>query len=320
VVAEVLRTTGHDLWQGVTVEAEAEFFAGARVDLGIDEALAAARSWQPDLIVAEHFDFVGGLVGAILDVPVASLAYGAAMQPESVEATAVRVSKRYEARGLVYGPARWYLDTCPPALQNLGWEAPAGWIGLRPEAHRNPGQVLPAEAGRGDRRPRVLVTFGTMFSFPQVISPLLNELLTQDVDVRVTLNSSSPEEFSVDADKADRVEFVGFTPLVELLRDVDVVLTHGGAGTVLGTLAEGIPMVVVPQGADQPIHAERVAAAGAGIAIPQGDAAPEAVAETVRKVLAAPTYRGLAEKIAEQIAGYDSPADVAEQLTAAISR
>jgi UDP:flavonoid glycosyltransferase YjiC (YdhE family) len=120
----------------------------------------------------------------------------------------------------------------------------------------------------------------------------------------------------VDADKADGVEFVGFTPLVELLRDVDVVLTHGGAGTVLGTLAEGIPMVVVPQGADQPIHAERVAAAGAGIAIPQGDAAPEAVAETVRKVLAAPTYRGLAEKIA----GYDSPADVAEQLTAAISR
>jgi UDP:flavonoid glycosyltransferase YjiC (YdhE family) len=40
-------------------------------------------------------------------------------------------------------------------------------------------------------------------------------------------------------------------------------LTHGGAGTVLGALSQAIPMVVVPQGADQPIQTERVAAAGA---------------------------------------------------------
>ncbi|GAA1376565.1 glycosyltransferase [Catellatospora chokoriensis] len=319
-VAEVLRTTGHDLWQGVTVEAEAEFFAGARLDLGINEAVAAARAWRPDLIVAEHLDFVGPMTGAICGVPVASLAYGPALQPESVDATAARARRRYEARGLAYEPARWYLDTCPPALQHPGWKAPDSRITLRPEAHRNPGPMPPAPAERGDRRPRVLLSFGTVYASPQLINPLLRELLTQDVDVRVTHNSATPDEFDVDPAVADRFELVAFTPHAELVRDVDVVLTHGGAGTVLGTLAEALPMVVVPLAADQPIQSERVAAAGAGIGFPMGEADPRAVAEAVRRVLAEPGYKSVAAQIAAQIAGYGAPADVAEHLATALAR
>ncbi|WKX11250.1 glycosyltransferase [Streptomyces sp. NL15-2K] len=316
---EVLRTTGHDLMeQGPTVETEAELFASARVDLTIDDALAQARAWEPDLILSEHFDFIGPLVGAVLGVPAASLAFGVAMLPETVEATTARVRSRYKARGLAYAPARWYLDTCPPALQRPGWEAPEGRIALRPEPHRKPGQEVPARTQRGDRRPRVLVSFGTVFSSSQAVGPLLRALLEQDVDVRVTLLSSVPEEFAVDAE--DRLEFAAYKPFVELLQDVDVVLTHGGAGTVLGALCLGIPMVVVPQGADQPIQAERVAAAGAGISFPLGGVAPERVAEAVREVLAERDYRDAAEKIAAQIAEYDSSPDVAEQLAAALAR
>ncbi|MFD6974623.1 glycosyltransferase [Streptomyces sp. NPDC059979] len=320
-VAEVLRTTGHDLWQGLTVEAEAEFFAAARIDLGLDEVLTAARDWRPDLIVAEHFDFVGQLVGALLDVPVAALAYGPAVQPASVEPIAARLRGRYEARGLVHGPARWYLDTCPPALQNPGWVAPAGRIGLRPEPHRSPGPELPAarpEPGR--TRPRVLVSFGTTGTLPTVIGPLLRELLDLDVDIRVTLHTSAPEEFGVRPDQASRVEFVGFTPLAELLRGVDALVTHGGAGTVLGALARGLPMVVVPLGADQPVQAERVAASGAGISFPLAGAPAAAVAGAMAEILADTAYRDRAQQVAAEIAALGTPADVAEHLANAVAR
>ncbi|MFI8004588.1 glycosyltransferase [Streptomyces sp. NPDC086010] len=319
LVAEVLRATGVDLFQGTTVETEADFFTGARIDLGFEEALAKSRAWQPDLIVAEHFDFVGPLVGAVLGVPVASLAYGPAIQPVSVEPIASRLRGRYEERGVTYGPDRWYLDTCPPALQNAGWEEPGNRISLRPEAFRNPGQAQPPKPEGVNARPRVLVSFGTAYALPHVIGPLVAELLTQDLDLRVTLNKSSPQDFGLTDEQIERVEFVGFTPLVDLLQGVDVMLTHGGAGTVLGALAEGVPLVVTPLGADQPIQAERVSASGAGISFPLFDAPAEGVVKAVNEVLIDSSYGDNARLVARQIADMTSPADVAEQLAAAVA-
>ncbi|MER6435865.1 glycosyltransferase [Streptomyces sp. NPDC001185] len=319
-MAEIFRSTGQDLWTSVTVETEAEYFAAARVDLAVDDTLAAVRDWHPDLIVSEHFDFVGPLVAAILNVPAASLAFGPAVQPVSVEPLLSRARSRYEARGLQYTQARWYLDTCPPALQNSGWVAPQGRVGLRPEAHRAPGRELPTKSEGSHARPRVLVTYGTSFARPEMIGPLLRGLLGLDVDIRVTLDTSSPEEFGIGDDAVGRIAFVGFTPLAELLQGVDVMLTHGGAGTVLGGLAQGIPMVVTPVSADQPIQAERVARSGAGVSFPVGKAPAEAVTEAVAKVLTDASYRERAQVVAAEIAALPSPADVAEQLALAISR
>jgi UDP:flavonoid glycosyltransferase YjiC (YdhE family) len=313
IVAEVQRTTGADLMaDGVTVETEAEFFAGARVDLGFRDCLGVARDWRPDLIVAEEYDFIAPMVGAALGVPAATLTYGPAIRPESVEALRVRAEARYRKFGVQEaGPTQWYLDTCPPSLQFDDWKAPETRIALRPEAYS--GGVAVPDAGRQAReRPLVLVSFGTIFVIPEVISPVVNELLKRDVDIRVTLGSlRKAEEFDIDS---PRVEFVGFTPLEQLLGDVDVVLTAGGAGTVIGTLAHGIPMVLTPMGADQPIHAARAAAAGAGIAFKIGESAPAAVADAVATVLGDASFRQAARHVAAEIATMPSPAEVGEIL------
>jgi UDP:flavonoid glycosyltransferase YjiC (YdhE family) len=320
LLAEVQRTTGRDLMRdGVTVESEAEFFAAARIDLGYDESQSVISDWKPDLIVAEQFDFIGPMAGAALGVPVATLAYGPAVRPETVEATRVRAARRYAAHGLDFGPARWYLDTCPPSLQFGDWQPPAGRIGLRPQAHRTAGAPSSTRSGSPDGRPRVLVSFGTILVIPEVITPLVERLLAQDVDIRVTLGgAASATDFAV---SSDRLEFVSFTPLEELLGDVDVVLSVGGAGTVLGSLAHGIPMVLTPLGADQPIHAGRVAAAGAGIAFPLGAGAadPAGVAKAVATVLATPTYRAAAQQISAEIQALPSPAEVSRHLASALA-
>jgi UDP:flavonoid glycosyltransferase YjiC (YdhE family) len=245
---------------------------------------------------------------------VATLAFGPAMAADLAEAMSVVATSRYSDRRLVQVPPRWYLDTCPPALQVDDWQQPDGRIGLRPEPHRAPGQVPNPPGSPERRRPRVLVTFGTVFNAPVLQTPLLRELAASDVDLRVTTGLlATAEDFDIDP---ERVTFVGFTPLAELLRDIDLVVMHGGAGTTLGSLAAGIPLVVVPQAADQFVQADRVAAAGAGRAVVPGSS--ESVADVVMTMLRDPGYRENAQRVAAQIAALPSPADVASRLAAAL--
>lgn len=327
LLAEAAKRTGTDASAHPTPEAVAEFFAGARIDLGGDEALAAAKSWGPDLVVSELCDYVGPLVAADLDVPLATLAYGPSLPAEFSEGLAATAASRYTDRGLTPRPASWYLDTCPEAMQWDDWQAPEGRLPMRSEPHRGAPTAPAGDAGTGeaggagaaarDGVPRVLVTFGTVFSAPEVLNPVLRELAAAGYDLRVTLGlTASASDFDVDS---EHVTFFGFTPLHELLRGIDLVVAHGGAGTTFGTLASGIPMVIAPQGADQFMQADRVAAAGAGLALLPGTALPEGVAKSAAAVLANPSFAAGARTIADQIAAMPAPAEVAEQLATALA-
>lgn len=54
-----------------------------------------------------------------------------------------------------------------------------------------------------------------------------------------------------------------------------------------------VPLVCIPQGREQPLNAERVAACGAGINLP-ADAAPKAIADAVEALLGNPSFRNAA--------------------------
>ncbi|MEO3773833.1 nucleotide disphospho-sugar-binding domain-containing protein [Micromonospora sp. B9E7] len=320
--AEVGRKLGLNPATEPTPEAVAEFFAGVRVDLTADEALAQAKSWQPDLIISEMVDFVGPLVATSLGVPLATLAFGPSVPAEFTDALTAVVRSRYEERGLPapeHTPAgRWLLDTCPPGFQFDNFAVPSGVerIALRPEPHQSPD--VPAGGGTppAGGRPRVLVSFGTVFADPAVVGPLLGALTDVDVDVLATLGlDGKPEDYQLDS---DRVEFSPFVPLAQLLENVSAVISHGGAGTTLGTLARGIPMVVVPQGADQFFQADRVAASGAGLALMPGQADPAAIAAALRRLLDEPTFTEAARRLSAEIAAMPSPDEVAERLRAEV--
>ena len=82
LLTEVRRRCGADPSGGADSEPDpehvAEFFAGTRVDFTFDQALPAAKVWQPDLIVYEYCDFVGPLVATVLQCAATKLAYGPA--------------------------------------------------------------------------------------------------------------------------------------------------------------------------------------------------------------------------------------------------
>jgi UDP:flavonoid glycosyltransferase YjiC (YdhE family) len=79
------------------------------------------------------------------------------------------------------------------------------------------------------------------------------------------------------------------------------VVTHGGSGTTLGALAHGLPLLVLPQGADQYANAEAVVAAGAGRSLGRDQTTIAAIRDSVRALLRDPGYRRAARRLQTEI-------------------
>jgi UDP:flavonoid glycosyltransferase YjiC (YdhE family) len=105
-----------------------------------------------------------------------------------------------------------------------------------------------------------------------------------------------------------------YVPQTALLPQCDVVVSHAGSGTVLATLALGVPQLCLPQGADQFLNASAVAGAGAGISLGPDAATPEAIADAVARLLDEPAFGLAAKEVAASIEGMPSPDEVARVL------
>jgi UDP:flavonoid glycosyltransferase YjiC (YdhE family) len=79
---------------------------------------------------------------------------------------------------------------------------------------------------------------------------------------------------------------------------------------MLAALGHGVPLLVIPQGADQFLNADAVTEIDAGIAADADDD----LASHVERLLIEPRYRACARRVAAQIAAMPSPHEVARDL------
>ena len=92
---------------------------------------------------------------------------------------------------------------------------------------------------------------------------------------------------------------------------------HGGAGTTLAALAGGVPQVLLPVFADQPMNAARVAEFGAGLAL---DMSPDGLAGSAARCASCSRTRAIAprpQRVADEIASLP-PVDEAVDLLEAV--
>ncbi|MFC9558711.1 glycosyltransferase [Agromyces sp. NPDC056965] len=97
------------------------------------------------------------------------------------------------------------------------------------------------------------------------------------------------------------VTVVASAPHREVMRHASLVVTHGGHGTVIKTLAAGLPLVILHHGRDQADNAVRVTERGAGVAISRRSSSPK-IARAVARVLGDEGYRQAAARLGEQVA------------------
>jgi MGT family glycosyltransferase len=164
-----------------------------------------------------------------------------------------------------------------------------------------------------DATPLVLVSFSTGFEQRMVdkLQRALDALGELPVHVVATTGGIvAPGELAAPAN-AVVLNYAAHDPI---MKRAAMVMTHGGHGTAMRALRNGVPLVVIPGLAgDQPFVAAAIQEWGVGRALP-GDADAAAMRSAAREVLATPSYRLNAEPRAKALAGIDGASNAAIEI------
>jgi UDP:flavonoid glycosyltransferase YjiC (YdhE family) len=105
----------------------------------------------------------------------------------------------------------------------------------------------------------------------------------------------------------DNVRTVGWVPLPRVLPFCDGIVHHGGAGTLLGALAAGVPQLVEPGPGDRTMHATAVTGRGAGLR-----AAPhEVTPDLLTRLIEDSKLQRAAGEVRDEITSMPAPSEVA---------
>jgi UDP:flavonoid glycosyltransferase YjiC (YdhE family) len=270
--------------------------------------------WSPDLIVREEADF-GSAIAAELDgVPYATglvMAAGSVVRPDLIRDTlnAVRTDNGLPAdpdldmisRNLVLSPF-------PPSFRDPAFPLPATAHSFNAPITA-PSTVEAPEwlAGLSEDVPTVYFTLGTVFNvesgdlFQRVLAGL------RDLPVNLVVTVGRQLDARVFGPQPSNVHIEPYVPQALLLPRCDLVVNHGGSGTVAASLAHGLPQVMIPMGADQPLNGERCAALGLGPVLDPVTLTPGSIRSAVESVMADPGPLSVARRIRDEIGALPGP-------------
>jgi UDP:flavonoid glycosyltransferase YjiC (YdhE family) len=163
----------------------------------------------------------------------------------------------------------------------------------------------------------VYVTFGTERTAADAPWPaLVGAIGDREVDALVTTGPHA------DAGRFGRlpgnVRVERHVPQDQVLGRVAAVVSHAGAGTMLGAAGAGVPQVVVPLFADQWDNADAIASAGAAILCEVGERTAASLGAALDRVLAEEGWRTAAAAVARDLSVMPTAADHVPGLEAAV--
>lgn len=316
---------------GVTADylrqADAETAGVARMVNGtmIDDLVAYAREWRPDLVVwepgtyagaiaaeavgATHVRFLWGpdhyavLRGHVLAHPDASAPGGLT---DWLDGTAQRFGVSFD-ECLVTGRAT--LDQQPPTLRFRG---DGRYLAVRHVPYGGPASV-PNWLRSAPVRPRIALTLGLSATerfdgYRVPVAEMLDSLGGVDAEIVATVSGIDPDGVP------PNVRVAGFVPLHALLSSCSAVIHHGGAGTVAGAGLLGLPQMIVPDQGDGEFIADRLTAHGAALSATPSAATGPVVAAAAQRLLDDPVVSGRAADLRSEVLGLPTPASVVAEL------
>jgi UDP:flavonoid glycosyltransferase YjiC (YdhE family) len=168
-----------------------------------------------------------------------------------------------------------------PVLDDPVWAAP--WHNPWPLAHPDP---------------LVLVGLSTTFQNQgRLVQRLLAAVGGLPVRALVTVGPSlDPQQYTAQAN----THVVASAPHSQVLPLVSAMVTHAGHGSVIRSLAHGVPLVCLPMGRDQNDVAARVVYRGAGLRL-SASAKVAPIRAALERVLGEPGFRASAQKLGEAV-------------------
>lgn len=274
------------------------------------ELVARARQWQPDLVVHEDTEFAGALAAAHCGAPAVVHGLGLMPSPEVWAAFSARLDEFGKAFGVADLAARVrdaeYLHVCPPALQRRGAPVWPRALALRHgTGMAAAGERLPHAVDALPLRESIHLTLGTVFHEASgVLQSAIAGLRKLPFNLVVT---SGPDSDPAGLGAQPRQVFVApYLPHALLLPRCRLVVSHGGAGAMLGALGHGLPQLLLPQGGDQFANARACVDAGVALALPAQQVTPARVGKAARRLLADPAFTTAARAVQAEIAAMPS--------------
>ncbi len=271
---------------------------------------------RPDLVVREMAELGVAPMAAARGIPVVTVAFSGVL-PEAARRDVIGdLGPLWHAEGLgdpswddVYG--QMYLHPFPPSFgqrPDSSAVRPARATGASPAA-RPPAWV----ENLGAARPCVYVTSGTertATTFPW--NDVFAVIAGLDVDAVATIGSHvDPADV---APVPSNVRLERFVPQADVLGRAAVVISHGGAGTVLGAASYGLPQFVVPLFADQWQNAVAVREAGCGLFASTDSRSVEDIDASLRTLLDGVAHRDAAVRVAHEIAAMPTATDLIDEI------
>jgi MGT family glycosyltransferase len=271
-------------------------------------------TYRPDLVVRDAAEYGGCVAAEILGVPHASVR--TACTPSSFARRFLVAFELAELRG-AYGlaqdpevemPFRYLHLACQPPEFSPPDELPAPTShALQPAVFDRPcGEDLPDWVTRLPDRPTICATLGTFMNrSADVFGAILRGLRDEAVNLIVLVGRDV--DVAQFGPQPENVHLLHYIPLSLLLPWCDLVISHAGFGTLVTTLVNGLPSVLIPLGADQPENARTCARVGVA-RIMTTRPAPEEIRAIVGEVLADSDYRLRAQHIRDEMALLPGPA------------
>lgn len=313
-------------WRGIAPWDQApiivrEVFGGIRIEPMLRDLAPILRDWRPGLLVHDSAELAGPIAAAQAGIPHAEHAFGV-LRPlalreiamEAIDPVCRRLGVPNPGVGGLGGEP--YVDICPPSLQRPEIAEVPRAMPIRPDAFDDaPDAVLPPWLDEPRARPLVYATLGTEFNKrPELFRAILDGLAGEPLDVVLTIGMRGDATLLGELPANARVE--RWIPQSRLLPRCAAFVSHGGSGALFGALRAGVPILALPQGADQFLNAERIEQAGIGRRVLPDDVAPDAVREAVRAILDDPSHRAAIATHRASLAAMPPPATVAAQLEA----
>jgi UDP:flavonoid glycosyltransferase YjiC (YdhE family) len=314
-----------------------ELFAERCTPAMLPAARRTCERWQPGLVVRDPTEYASAVAALEAGIPHAQVGLSLAALEADVLAMVAPIVGAGVAGAIRAAP---YLSRFPASLDPSPWpdtrryREPAPSAGPLPESGPDTrGYREPAPPARplpdwwpGDDRPLVYVTFGSVTGHLAEASGVYRAALdaVAALPARVLLTVGRGFDATLLGTVPANARVEPWVPQADVLPHAAVVVCHGGAGTTLGALAAGVPLVVCPLFADQPVNGRLVEAAGAGLLVRPGEDAalrglgPADVAPlraAVERVVAQPAFRRAAERVADEMASLPALDDVVRDLT-----
>jgi UDP:flavonoid glycosyltransferase YjiC (YdhE family) len=285
--------------------------AGVAAPGRIADLAPVIADWRPDVLVHDETEFAGPTAAALAGIPWADQSVGILRPLRMARLAARTLGPVWGQLGIDLGPfgglfRYLYLDVCPPSLQSPEIaEVPVAHLVHNLSVAGGAEAERPSWLGRLEKRPTVYVSLGTIFNRdPGVFAAILDGVREEDVNVIVTVGADNDP--AVLGLQPPNVRVERYIPQALLLPACDVVVNQGGTA-VLDILGHGLPILVVPQGANQFHNAEACVRAGVATALYPGEVTADAVRRHLRLLLEEPSYRERAGAIGAELAAMPGP-------------